>query len=216
MSKSYGQVYYDRWIPVAFGLLVFFFFGFGKEAMSMYTSGLHAIGLGRVCACLNKERIAKSTGSTSSWSSKARALLRRKHTSSSSGWIGGSGLSPTSTITESDFAKDAACINIVPQISSTIEVPMGQRATVEHNTAKQTLGKCASSFVGMKPSQAHGLRTEKVPVFVGSESVVHSAVNVGEQSSEHVEYPLEMIVRKEVRQGSEQLENVPQVVYHAR
>lgn len=127
MTKTNGNVLYDRWIPVAFGLLVFIFFGFGKEAVSMYNAGLRAVGLGRLCACASRERIALSTGSANSWSSKARALLKRKRSSSTSTWIGGFTSSPSSTVTDTEVSKDVVYLNSIPEMSSAAEVSTGSR-----------------------------------------------------------------------------------------
>lgn len=42
-----GQVFFDRYLPLSMGLVIFTFFGFGRDAMSMYRAALWYLGLGR-------------------------------------------------------------------------------------------------------------------------------------------------------------------------
>ena len=78
LVPSGGRVIYDTWIPLGVGIVVFVFFGFGRDAVSMYRSGLLAIGLGKVIPSFNKDNRGSTTGTVSSFSSKARMLFKRK------------------------------------------------------------------------------------------------------------------------------------------
>ncbi|KAF2719583.1 fungal pheromone STE3G-protein-coupled receptor, partial [Polychaeton citri CBS 116435] len=82
MIPSDGRVIFDRYIWLGGGIMVFVFFGMGKDAMAMYKGGLCTIGLGRVFPSLKAGQQAlppASYGSTfSSIGSKAKMLFRRK------------------------------------------------------------------------------------------------------------------------------------------
>jgi pheromone a factor receptor len=43
---TYGMVFFDRWIPVAAGFMIFIFFGFGHDATKMYRTLLWNLGFG--------------------------------------------------------------------------------------------------------------------------------------------------------------------------
>jgi pheromone a factor receptor len=77
-----STVLYDRWINLACGCLIFFFFGMGKDAKGMYREWLIKVGLGRVFPVLLVESHGASSqrGGLSSGNSK-RSLWRK------SSWI---------------------------------------------------------------------------------------------------------------------------------
>ena len=76
-----GQVIFDRWIRVGSGLLIFVFFGLGKDAMGMYRKWLVKMGLAKVFPSLTSPRsMQQPSGSTSqgalgSLSSRAKLLF---------------------------------------------------------------------------------------------------------------------------------------------
>ncbi|KAI9805152.1 MAG: hypothetical protein M1825_000986 [Sarcosagium campestre] len=73
-----GQVIFDRWIRVASGFLLFFFFGMGRDAMEMYRCWLIHLGLGRVCPSLTQPSTTSSSSSRlGSFSSQAKHLFRK-------------------------------------------------------------------------------------------------------------------------------------------
>ncbi|KAL9090178.1 MAG: hypothetical protein Q9165_005458 [Trypethelium subeluteriae] len=92
MVPSYGVVLIDRWIRVATGISVFVFFGVGKEAMSMYQTALVTIGLGRIFPRLKQGRGSTSSGSSSSFGSRAKAFVKEK-------WSGSRTISTINTST---------------------------------------------------------------------------------------------------------------------
>ncbi|KAL2861112.1 pheromone receptor [Aspergillus lucknowensis] len=61
MVPTNGEVYFDRWIPVAAGFMSFIFFGCGRDASRMYRSLLQWVGLG---CCLGP--VPMTTSSTGS------------------------------------------------------------------------------------------------------------------------------------------------------
>ncbi|KKZ68275.1 hypothetical protein EMCG_06031 [[Emmonsia] crescens] len=77
-----GIVYYDRWIQVTCGFLLFAFFGFGKDATLMYRAFLIRLGLGRFFPSLEHPHIATSKASDStrfgSYGSRAKMALKKK------------------------------------------------------------------------------------------------------------------------------------------
>ncbi|KAJ5908284.1 Pheromone receptor 1 [Penicillium taxi] len=50
LVPSGGEVFFDRWIPVAMGFIIFIFCGFGKDAMRTYRKVFWQVGLGK---CFN-------------------------------------------------------------------------------------------------------------------------------------------------------------------
>ncbi|KAK4500996.1 hypothetical protein PRZ48_006802 [Zasmidium cellare] len=84
LVPSHGGLVYDRILWAVGGVLVFFFFGFGRDAFKMYREGLLAIGMGRVFPSLKEGNQNSSqhrgsiTGTISTVSSKAKLLFKRK------------------------------------------------------------------------------------------------------------------------------------------
>ncbi|PGH18279.1 hypothetical protein AJ79_00618 [Helicocarpus griseus UAMH5409] len=75
-----GVVYYDRWIQVTCGFLLFAFFGFGKDATLMYRGFLIRIGLGRFFPSLEHPHISTKASDSArfgSYGSRAKMLLTR-------------------------------------------------------------------------------------------------------------------------------------------
>lgn len=98
----FGEVFFDRWIQVAAGFLLFAFFGFGRDATLMYRSVLLKLGFGRLFPCLKHPHLADQSQSSfserfGSISSVAKGFFRKK--SSSSGQSG----TTTSYVTQSLF-----------------------------------------------------------------------------------------------------------------
>ncbi|EEP79384.1 predicted protein [Uncinocarpus reesii 1704] len=78
-----GVVFFDRWIQVIAGFLLFAFFGFGKDATLMYRSFLLKLGLGRCFPGLEHPHISGSGHSSSgtkggSFGSRARMIFKKK------------------------------------------------------------------------------------------------------------------------------------------
>ncbi|OJJ48261.1 hypothetical protein ASPZODRAFT_61636 [Penicilliopsis zonata CBS 506.65] len=85
-----GQAFFDRWIPIIASILIFVFFGFGRDATRLYRSCLMHLGVDRCLPSLspNHARPApvrnNSTASAAvSISSRARLLFHKR-------WTGGS------------------------------------------------------------------------------------------------------------------------------
>ena len=48
MVPTEGAVFYDRWVHIAIGMGMFFFFGLGAEAIKMYRGWLLACGMDKI------------------------------------------------------------------------------------------------------------------------------------------------------------------------
>lgn len=77
LYPTYGAVIFDRWIQVSFGILMFFFFGFGKDARDMYRRWLITLGLGHLFPSLGRTSRANSTSSRSRLLPKAQYFFSR-------------------------------------------------------------------------------------------------------------------------------------------
>lgn len=82
MVPTGGVVEFDRWIRIACGFLVFFFFGLGKDAMKMYRAWLLRLGFGRIFPSLKRQRetpmtVASTGNRFGSFSSRAKLVFCR-------------------------------------------------------------------------------------------------------------------------------------------
>lgn len=76
-----STVLYDRWINLACGFLIFFFFGMGKDAKGMYREWLVKVGLGRLSPVLLVESHGSSNRGGLSSNNSKKSLWRK------SSWI---------------------------------------------------------------------------------------------------------------------------------
>jgi pheromone a factor receptor len=65
MVPTGGAVFFDRWIHIAIGLGMFFFFGLGAEAIKMYRGWLLAWGFDKIFPRLQRQSSGPGVGSTS-------------------------------------------------------------------------------------------------------------------------------------------------------
>lgn len=94
---AYGSVFFDRWTPIASGFMIFIFFGFGRDATSMYRTLFWTLGLGYcfpgVARPLDSQATASvphanaSNSTTLVDSTRSRVKLLFKHKSSSSPYV---------------------------------------------------------------------------------------------------------------------------------
>lgn len=80
---TFGVVFFDRWIQGAVGILLFFLFGIGDDALKMYRRGLRRCGFGKIFTAIQSDGPIRglSFGMAGTWSSlesKARSMLRRR------------------------------------------------------------------------------------------------------------------------------------------
>jgi hypothetical protein len=85
MIPSGGRVVFTRYVWLGNAIMVFLFFGFGRDASRNYAKGLRAMGLGKCLPFLDDQRTpgrtTSHTGTVNSVSSKARLLFSRKGSS---------------------------------------------------------------------------------------------------------------------------------------
>ncbi|PLB53655.1 STE3-domain-containing protein [Aspergillus steynii IBT 23096] len=82
MIPTNGEVFFDRWIPIASGFMFFLFFGCGRDASNMYASICRSFGL-ECCLAGGQTSSAGTTSSTAVGTMHSRVrLLFRKKTSS--------------------------------------------------------------------------------------------------------------------------------------
>ncbi|EAW17999.1 pheromone receptor [Aspergillus fischeri NRRL 181] len=74
----HGEVFFDRWIPVAAGYVLFILFGCCNDALRLYQSALCLLGLGK---CLSGLRTLSQGTSASFTASRAKLLSSRKQSS---------------------------------------------------------------------------------------------------------------------------------------
>lgn len=81
---SNGTVFFDRWIPIVGTILIFIFFGCGKDATKMYHFVLYKLGFNRCFPTLSKPSLTSTALSNptpnagDSLGSRAKLLLHRK------------------------------------------------------------------------------------------------------------------------------------------
>ena len=84
---SFGKVFFDRWIPIAGNVLIFVFFGCGKDAMKLYRNFLRSLGFDRCFAGLTHSisgtapsftTLNPATSPGDSFTSRASLLFRRR------------------------------------------------------------------------------------------------------------------------------------------
>ena len=78
MVPTHGEVSADRYIVVALGVLVFAFFGLGRDAVASYRSCLLKMGAGRIFPRLKNENRSPSNTASSSFGSRAKLFVRSK------------------------------------------------------------------------------------------------------------------------------------------
>jgi pheromone a factor receptor len=72
---THGQIpLWNHWIWVAVAYVVFAFFGLAKDARDMYRGWLEKAGIGKILPSVVGPRSIPRSGSTSSWTSKAKLL----------------------------------------------------------------------------------------------------------------------------------------------
>ncbi|RHZ49253.1 pheromone receptor [Aspergillus thermomutatus] len=102
-----GQVFFDRWIPIAAGYVLFIFFGCCNDALRLYQSALCLLGLGNCLAGLRLWSQGTSASITEgSTASRARLLFSRKQ-SSATGTTTDSTTTGTASYSHDDIEKGA-------------------------------------------------------------------------------------------------------------
>ena len=205
LVPSHGSVLIDRWFWIAAGVMVFAFFGFGREAINMYRTGLLAIGLGRLFPSLRPEARRLNVSTTSSFSSKAKLFFSRK--SSMSPTTRTSGSSATRTFNSDDkpiSPKNATFLEAIREASPETDVEKG----VAHGHTQQPsiVSRLSSLFRGSRGQQRLSSWVSMAN-FGNQDGTVKSAVSTGQRPGSLAQHlrdtSAEVLVRTEVRQASE-------------
>jgi pheromone a factor receptor len=197
MVPSGGTFTYTRWIWLSCGFAVFVFFGFGRDAVNMYRTGLLAIGLGRIFPSLRQDYRSSITATMCSYGSKARMFFNRKSSVSNSTWK-----------STSDDSQTSSSDPYSPKKEKHID-PVGAIVSHEDGASPSFASRILSKF---RHKGTTNLRnTDQLPFadLGGQPSTVVSAVTAGPRSPtllEHVRSVSsdEMMMRMELRQNSEQ------------
>lgn len=83
IMPTFGVVFWDKWIQGGSGILLFFLFGIGDDALKMYRLWLRKCGFGKIFPAIKSDGPIRgfSFGMVGAWSSlnsKARSMLRRR------------------------------------------------------------------------------------------------------------------------------------------
>ncbi|KAK4548469.1 hypothetical protein LTR36_009379 [Oleoguttula mirabilis] len=233
MVPSNGAVLFDRWIWLSSGLVVFIFFGLGKEAVSMYRSGLLAIGLGKIVPSLRTDHTSRNStsGTISSFGSKAKMFLKRK--SSVSSWYTSSSTSRSDSFTTPVSPKNMTFLETIkedqhlmkekPQKSSVFARGIRGLTSTDPEEATDSAGRqsmisrVTSIFKSNTASSQATAQGHTLVALTGQPLTVRSDVSTGHPSptlSTHASAnSIEVIVRREVRQASETAETLPNKAY---
>ena len=225
MVPSGGIVLYDRWIWLAAGFLVFVFFGFGKDALAMYRSGLLAIGLGMVFPSLRDDYRGSIAATIGSFNNKAKTLFKRKSFGTSSTSMSDSGTSRKISATDPNSPRKEVFLDAINETSSSDEKQSrtttavgGIEASVRNQPKTSVWGRMSSIFRS-KTTQITS-EVEPLPLgnLTGEQMTTRSVVTSGPRSPTLTQHARatslnEVLIRKEVRQGSETAETLPAKVY---
>lgn len=219
LVASGGAVVYDRYIWLSAGVVMFFFFGFGSEAVGMYRAGIKAIGLENLVPHTLKESIIRPVsagGATvASFSSKARLLLfSRKSTSTLTTLSEGS-----TKVSASDAAspqKASFTANTKPtgtnypwsNVSSPDRIRETKASTETTKSRLASLGRLLLAPKTSNPAPPRPTHDVQLDGIAGQTAMIRAEVQAGvlsptllrarATSDEEV-----VLVRKEIRQGSE-------------
>ncbi|KAK5201574.1 a-factor receptor [Cryomyces antarcticus] len=217
MIPSFGTVLFDRWIRVVCGFLVFVFFGVGADAVLMYKSWLLALGCGRIFPSLKREGNGRSSPkhSLGSWGEKAKLVLSGKR---HRGAASSRSLAKTSVTDSFDLSFASSSIS-----ASTLRTPNKSFPRIPPLFASsERLGRASNGIFGTstsqwKPFSFRSVERTTAPssrvvpldqVVTLHESTVMSNVSVVDVSPSMVKSAgsVDVAVRKEVRQGSENVD----------
>ncbi|KAK3053879.1 a-factor receptor [Extremus antarcticus] len=204
MVPSHGTIFYDRWIWLGCALAVFVFFGFGRDALATYRTALLALGMDRVFPGLKTGPRMSTPTSSASFGSRAKMLFKRKSSSSSFA----SGMQTAST-TEPLSPKESF-LDTIDEDDSTVGTTDNRHHTekTSHNSRTPSLLARVSSLFRSSRSEQQQSPAHRLPNLSFQHSSVESTISSAERTPSMAQQvrsisPDEMVVRKEVRQGSE-------------
>ena len=220
---------YDRWIWLTGGVVVFVFFGFGRDAINMYRTGLQAIGLHKIIPNLSSDHQASITATISSFNSRAKMIFKRKASTLSSIQTSESHTSHTTSSSEPISPKKMTFLDTIDESSSTqekhsnspnqsVRAPQDPEKAAQRKTKPSVFSRITSIFQSKKASQSFSRNPMQLADLTGQPTTVHSGVTSGPRSPSLMQHVSglsdeEMVVRMEVRQGSEHERPLPTVTH---
>ena len=210
---SGGKIMYDRWIWLSCGFLVFVFFGFGKDAVNMYRTGLLAIGMGKIFPALRQDYRGSIAATISSYGSRARMIFKGKRSASNSTWTSTSKESYTTTSTDPVSPKKEAYPPTIEESASARE----KESTPTHvsdGSSRSISNRVLAALRPKKSTTSPSMDMLPLASLSSQQATVQSTVTSGPQSPTLTNHTRsiscdEMLMRTEVRQGSEH--ELPQV-----
>ena len=222
MVPSEGRILYDRYVWLGAGVCVFLFFGFGKDAVSMYRSALLGFGLGKVIPILDPDhRSSKGSmaGTLSSIGSKAKLYFKRKDSVST--WTTDSDVSRSTSTTSPLSPKQITFLETISEhpptpaktsrISGWLKAQSSQPSDTGRGRPSQLdesrLKRLTTRLLSKKATATPTNNPLPLGNITGQQVTVEAEVSSGLPSPTLMEHfrttSEEVLVRKEVRQGSE-------------
>ena len=208
MAPSEGRVLYPVYVWLGGGIFIFVFFGFGKDAVEMYRTGLVAIGVHKVWPGLSRDNTPRqsSADSGSSLSSKARMLFARKGSAASDKHYDTdcSRSTTITTMTDADNVspKSAVFAKNISNHSITTDAEKGTGAT---STQPSFIKRLTATFRSrqLQPPSLHNFSLKAWNgKAVRNGTISASACSRSETAS------MEVVVHTELRQASETAETI--------
>lgn len=200
MVPSNGKTFYDRWIWLSGSILIFAFFGFGRDAVKTYRELLLGVGMGRVIPSLKPgyESSRRDTvGTFSSLNSKARMYFGKRKDSGSA------------TTSATDSLRSPTLVSATSPRRSTFH------SMSEKMHSMPTSNKATSWFASLTGKKARKDSNSDDPFVLTTynrQAMIQSNISAEPHSPNfghsHSFSNDDVMVRTEVRQASETVEPV--------
>lgn len=215
LIRSNGRIFYDRYMWLGGGFLIFLFFGFGKDAVKSYRTILLAMKLDRIFPSIRlgaSRRPSAVATATSSIGSKARLFFKRKESNAT--WTSSSDATSASTpspkkmtflesIREDNKHGPRLHINTTTQHKTAGPFP-SLTSLFKKDTKKPSFSNDPFTLTNVSsPTRRFDTSVSAEPPSPTMCTHVHS----------HSRSDGDVLVRKEVRQASETAETLPQKMY---
>ncbi|CZT21880.1 uncharacterized protein RCC_07746 [Ramularia collo-cygni] len=199
MVPSGGKTFYDRWFCLVGSVLIFAFFGFGRDAVKTYRDLLLGIGMGRVIPSLKPGHISRrdTQGTFSSFNSKARLYFGKRKDSGSV------------TTSATDSMRSATLASTTQDLSSGGS-PF-HSMNEKPNSSSSRKPSMLASFFGKTPRKHSNSNDPFVMTTYNRQAMIQSNVSAEPRSPNSRPYSRsfsseDVMVRTELRQASETVE----------
>ncbi|EMC97070.1 hypothetical protein BAUCODRAFT_437239 [Baudoinia panamericana UAMH 10762] len=213
MIPSNGHILYEGYLWLGAGIVIFIFFGLGKDAVAMYRSGLLAAGFGRVFPSLQPGHSGRSSvaGTISSFGSKARLLFSRGASIPS---FHKASYTSQSTISEPEVPQSPKTVRR-PQ--STASAKAATETTAHEDLERAQPGRLTSSLIDrismwFRTTKSTEADLPLAPMREGRSPSSRNSTGV-RSTVKGRRNGVEIVVSKEVRQASETAETLPSTTF---